>query len=80
MPTIILTEDLNFPLINWNTEGVYGGTSDMRTQAETFLQLVGDFCLTQSIDIPTRGYNIIDVVMTNNDQLLYDYREQNQSL
>ena len=71
MPTITLTGDLNFPLIIWNTESVYGGTSDMRTPAE--VQLVGESCLIQSIDIPARDNNIIDVVRTNNDQLLYDY-------
>ena len=51
---------------------MYGGISDMRTQAGAFLQQVGEFCLIQSIDIPARGNNILDVVMTNNDQLLYD--------
>ena len=52
---------------------MYGGISDMRTQPEAFLQLVEEFCLIQSIDISTRGDNIFDVVMTKNEQLLYDY-------
>ena len=73
MPTVTLTGDLNFSLIKWKSESVYGGISDMRTQPEAFLQLVEEFCLIQSIDISTRGDNIFDVVMTKNEQLLYDY-------
>lgn len=73
MPTILLTGDLNFPLIDWDTERVYGGADDMRVQAAALLRFAEEFCLTQLISSPTRGSNILDVVMTNNDKLVYEY-------
>ena len=73
MPNIMLTGDLNFPLIKWDSESVYGGAEDMRVQATALLQLAGEFCLNQHINCPTRGNNILDIVMTNNDELLHDY-------
>ena len=71
MPTIFLTGDLNFPLINWELESVYGGTEEMRTQAEALLNLAREFCLEQHINTPTRGDNILDIVMTNDDNLIH---------
>lgn len=70
MPTIILTGDLNFPLIDWESETVYGGSAEMRIQAESVLSLAEDYCLHQVVNTPTRGGNILDVVMTNNGDLV----------
>lgn len=72
MPTIIFTGDLNFPLIDWELESVYGGAGDMRTQAEAVLHFAEEFCLNQHINTPTRGTNILDIVLTNNDALLHN--------
>ncbi|KAG0702385.1 hypothetical protein GWK47_002865 [Chionoecetes opilio] len=72
MPTIMLTGDLNFPFIDWELESVYGGEGDMRTQAEAVLNFAEDFCLQQVINTPTRGDNILDIVMINNDDLLHN--------
>lgn len=73
MPTIILTGDVNFPLINWDSETVYGGTADMRAQAEEFLELAKELCLIQRINTPTRDENILDIVMINNDDFIHNY-------
>ena len=72
MPTIMLTGDLNFPLIDWELESVYGGAGDMRTQAEALLQFAEELCLNQVINTPTRGHNILDIVMTNHDDVLHN--------
>lgn len=72
MPTITLTGDLNFPLINWESESVYGGSNEMRRQAEALLHLAEDLCLLQCIDVPTRSDNILDVVMTNDTDLIHE--------
>lgn len=72
MPTIVVTGDLNFPLIDWELESVYGGAENMRTQAEAFLNLASEFCLTQFVHAPTRGDNILDIVMSNNDDLIHN--------
>ncbi|KAG0721802.1 hypothetical protein GWK47_045713 [Chionoecetes opilio] len=52
---------------------IYGGAADMRVQAEAFLRFAQDLCLTQTINIPTRGDNILDVVLTNNDDLFHNF-------
>ncbi len=72
MPTIMLTDDLYFPLIDWKLESVYGGAADMRTQAEAILHFAEEFCLNQVINTPTRGNNILDIIMTNNDDILHN--------
>lgn len=73
MPTILLTGDLNFPMINWVTESVYGGTEEVRVQAKALLHFAEELCLTQIISSPTRKSNILDIVMTNNDELVHEY-------
>lgn len=60
MPTIIFTGDLN-------SECVHEGTGDMRTQAKAVLHFTEVFCLNQVIATPTRGNNILDIIMINND-------------
>ena len=71
MPTIVLAGDLNFPLMNWDSERVYGGADDMRTQAEALVRFAQDLYLRQIINTPTRGENILDIVMTNCDELIH---------
>ncbi len=80
MPTILLTGDLNFPMINWDTESVYGGTEDVRVQATPLLRFAEELCLTQLTSSPTRGSNILDIVLTNNDELVHEYCVDNTNL
>ena len=80
MPTIILSGDLNFPLINWDLENIYGGAADMRTQAQALLEFANDFCLNQVINTPTRGNNILDIVMTNSEDVLHDIEVNKSNL
>lgn len=72
-PNILLVGDLNFPLIDWTTESVYGGANDMRLQAYASLRFAQDLYLTQLIHAPTRGNNTLDVAMCNNEELIYEY-------
>ena len=44
-----------------------GGTHENQVQANSFLQF--GQCLQQYIEEPTRKHNILDVFLTNNDQL-----------
>ena len=68
MPNIIFSEELNFPIINWQMELADGGTHDNQVQANVFLQVAQEQCLLQYIEQPTRKNNILDVFLTNNDQ------------
>ena len=72
-PTIVLSGDLNFPTITWDAESVYGGAAHMRHQAEELLRLAEDHCLTQIINEPTQGGNILDIVLTNNEDFFQNF-------
>ena len=70
MPNIIFTGDLNFPIIiDWQMETADGGTHENHVQANAFLQFEQEQCLQQYIEEPMRKNNILDVFLTNNDQL-----------
>ena len=69
MPNIIFTGDLNFPIIDWQMETADGGTHENQVLANAFLQLAQEQCVQQYIQEPTRKNNILDVCLTNNDQL-----------
>ena len=75
-PNILLMGDFNFPQINWSTEIITGGgRSGVEMKAAQLLRdFSSDFCLTQLIDKPTRGTNILDLVFTNNEDLVYDWK------
>ena len=46
-----------------------GGTHENKVQANAFLQFAQEQSLQQYIEEPTRKNNILDVFLTNNDQL-----------
>ena len=69
MPNIIFTGDLNFPTIDWQMETADGGTHENQVEANVFLKFAQEQCLQQYIEEPTRKNNILDVYLTNNDQL-----------
>ena len=67
--TNIFTGDPNFPIIDWQMETADGGTHENQVQANAFVQFAQAQCLQQYIEEPTRKNNILDVFLTNNDQL-----------
>ena len=69
MPNIIFTGDLNFPIIDWQMETADSGTHENQVQANAFLQFAQEQCLQQYIEEPKRKNNILNVFLTNNDQL-----------
>ena len=52
----------------------------MRTQAEAVLHFAEEFCLNKHINTPTRGCNILDIVLTNNDDLFHNISVDKTSL
>ena len=66
---IIFTGDLNFPIIDWQMETADCGTDENQVQKNAFLQFAQVQCLQEYIEEPTRKNNILDVFLTNNDQL-----------
>ena len=80
MPTIMLTGDQNFPLLNWELESVYGEAGNIHTQKEVVLNFGQDFCLHQASNTLTKGNNILDIVITNNDDVLHNITVNNANL
>ena len=72
-PNVIITGDFNFPNINWNELSVRGASRSMveKRQALMLLEFMEEQCLVQVVDKPTRGNNILDLILTNNEDLLF---------
>ena len=70
MPNIILNGDFNFPGVNWIDETCSCPRIQDKLQAENLLDVADSFMLQQLILEPTRGDNILDLVFTNNMDLL----------
>ena len=70
MPNIVLTGDLNLPIIQWEDLTVKGGTCLQQAQAKLLIELFDDFFLEQSVCCPTRGSNILDLFSTNDPDLI----------
>ena len=66
-PDIYLMGDFNMPDIDWETHT--GGTD---SSAQTLLKFANTFFLTQLVDSPTRGSNILDLVLTNRPDYVID--------
>ena len=73
MPTLIVTGDFNLPVINWGTEEISANRTEDRIQAEYFLEFSRSFCLEQKVVEPTRGNNILDLFLTNCENLVRSY-------
>lgn len=69
-PTILINGDFNLPHVNWFDDNIYGGTAADRLQASALFSMSEDLLLKQVICSPTRGNNILDLVFTNNEELI----------
>ena len=70
---ILLMGDFNLPHICWQTMNVIGGSAQDRWQAEEFLSIIKDSCLSQFIRDPTRGRNILDLLLSNSPNIVHSY-------
>ena len=61
---VIVCGDFNYPCINWNL--LHAST----TSGQMFLDAIFDSYLVQVIDKPTRGDNILDLILTSNEALV----------
>ena len=60
-----LSGDFNLPDIDWKTEKIIGKQYSSSIN-QLFLDLAHDLGLTQTVNDPTRGSNILDLFFTNN--------------
>ena len=69
MANIIFTGDLNFPIIDWQMETSDGGAHENQVQIKFCNLLINNAYSNMYIDEPMRKYNILDVFLTNSNQL-----------
>ena len=67
---IILTGDLNMPIINWENGLITGGTLESQCQARELIDLSNEYFLEQYVSSPTRVNNILDLFFSNNEEIL----------
>ena len=66
--TTMILGDLNFPDM-WSVNSDQG--TAVSSDEKAISNFMNDNFLSQYVDVPTRGNNILDVFLTNNDELVY---------
>ena len=80
-PSVIMIGDFNFPIINWKTLEITGGsTAEENLQALSLMEFTATHCLEQYMNKPTRGNNILDLIFTNNEELIYGTHVEDSNL
>ena len=65
-PKIVLAGDFNLPHVCWNSQELSTGTNE-----NTFISILRDFFLEQVNTTPTRGNNILDLVITSTPERIH---------
>ena len=68
---VIVSGDFNAPDLKWND---FEPTTNCSFNSERLLKIIDDPGLTQLVKEPTRNDNIIDLVLTNNDNIINNVR------
>ena len=85
-PVIVIGGDFNFPFLQaWTTEDIEDVSSNTsarlqsnsaigsdRSQAANMIDFLNEFSLSQEVTEGTRGNNILDVIFTNDENLIDD--------
>ena len=77
--TLALCGDLNFPIINWQTNTIHGGSGPSRQQASALLNFFEDFFLQQYVEEPTRAKSVLDLFASDDDQLVLRVKVMSKS-
>ena len=66
---IVITGDFNIPECTWN---IYGNINyhSLKTNVKSLNNFMEELLLTQCVTKPTRGKNILDLVLTNNKTII----------
>ena len=66
-----LLGDFNFPFINWSNNSICpGGSSSSLESADVLLEFMSDNLCTQHVSLPTRMNNILDLYISNSEDLV----------
>ena len=78
---LMVTGDFNIPVIDWETISVCpGGSAEMQQSARSLLTFMSKHLLSQYVMCPTRGSNILDLFLTNNDRLITNVKSESSSM
>ena len=77
---IIIAGDFNFPDINWSTSHVHLGNKLTTNSEDQLLRFTEKHFLSQYVDQPTREQNILDLLLTNNDNLVLHTKSEETTL
>ena len=74
---IMLLGDFNLPFLKWKEYDnsiipciQTGGTTDQRHQAENLIEFTNNMFLEQTVMNPTRAHNVLDLIFTNDEDLI----------
>ena len=67
---IFFTGDFNLPEICWSISEKYTPQTKLSYSATLLLNFMEDHLLNQYVDKPTRGDNILDLILTNNSNII----------
>ena len=67
--TVILGGDFNLPGVDWKTNSLKSKAADAQ-MCDHLISMASNNGLTQVVDEPTRGDNVLDLVFTNNPTLV----------
>lgn len=73
---IIVTGDINQPNIDWDTNSVIPDHYASKVAAERLLEINDEFGMQQMVTEPTRGDSVLDLVITNNPNIVKSTRVQ----
>jgi len=64
--------DINLPKLNWNTKLPYPNQTHIK---KAYLEFTSQLHLTQMIDFPTRGNNLLDVILTESPHAIKNIKK-----
>ena len=70
---IMVFGDTNLPQVNWGKTNAgiqMDSTSCENTQANNLVEFMTSFFMSQVVEKPTRGMNLLDIVITNNVRMI----------
>ena len=70
MSNIVVTGDLNLPMIKWSNLTINVGAATSRRQASLLFELFEDYFMDKYVHRSTRGDNILDLFATNDHELV----------
>ena len=65
--------DMNLPYVNWNYLTITKSHGEiLENSAITVIDFMSSYFLSQVINVPTRGNNILDLFLTNNSRIIFN--------